>query len=248
MTRVAYSPHLVTYLDIMGFRNLIENKSPGFISKVIRLWKQETALGSESQNYHVDFKQFSDLIVVTCPINSRENVKTRPGLVFWEVQRLMFAQARLIEEGILVRGAVTVGNIVKSYREIYGPAILQAYELESRTAIFPRIVIDERILTELKRNILLRRHDFRTEMEYLSVFLHTDNKNVTFVDYLRGALSEDPEGAPRFFVKHKELIEQGLWDFRRNRRIREKYRWLQRYHNSVVQELRPKKMGKRLII
>lgn len=240
-----YSPHLVTYLDILGFRNLIEQKSPKFISGVIQLWKHETTPRKDDRHYGEDYKRFSDLIVGTCPVNSKVNAQHRPGLVFVELYRVMFAQVRMIEGGILLRGAVTVGDLVKNNREIYGPALIRAYELESQVAVVPRIVVDDRLLTEMRGNPLLRRHSFKEEMEYLSPLLRKDEEHITFVDYLNGVLPEDPDGAPIFLKKHKDLIERGLWDFRNDTRIRKKFRWLQRYHNSYVQTL-PKGMRKNL--
>jgi len=248
MRRVTYSPHLVTYLDILGFRTYIEQKSAGFISKIIRHWRHETKPDDEDRHYGEDYKQFSDLVIGTCPVNSSENIKYRPGLVFLQLYRVMFAQVRMIENGILVRGAVTIGDLVKSYRVIYGPALIRAYELESKSAVFPRIVIDDRLLKELKLNPLLRSHDFKTEMEYLRPMLQRDDKKILFLDYLGGVLPEDPDGAPEFLRKHKELIERGLWDFRHDSKIRAKYEWLQEYHNSTVERLAPRDIRKSLTI
>jgi hypothetical protein len=44
--------------------------------------------------------------------------------------------------GLLIRGAVTIGDIVHDDSIVFGPALNRAYELESQQAIYPRIILD----------------------------------------------------------------------------------------------------------
>jgi hypothetical protein len=46
------------------------------------------------------------------------------------MMRLIHAQSRLIDEGILLRGAVTVGQIVRSWGQLFGPGLIEAYEFD----------------------------------------------------------------------------------------------------------------------
>ena len=57
-------------------------------------------------------------------------------------------------QGVWVRGGVTVGNILHDDDVVFGPALNRAYELESKVAKFPRIVLDVEI-DELKYVITL---------------------------------------------------------------------------------------------
>jgi hypothetical protein len=44
--------------------------------------------------------------------------------------------------GLLIRGAITIGDIVHDDSIVFGPALNRAYELESQQAIYPRIILD----------------------------------------------------------------------------------------------------------
>src|SRR5437899_10046780 len=159
MRNLAYSPHLVTYLDILGFRNLLYTKHPNFISRSIRRVLETTrpdklTKEENEENYVV----FSDLIVHTVPINSRANTTFPTGLVYSEILGLAHAQAELIDDGLVIRGAITAGEIERSYNVVFGRGLISAYELEDKKALFPRIIIDDALLRAMKTNRLLRYH------------------------------------------------------------------------------------------
>lgn len=44
--------------------------------------------------------------------------------------------------GFFIRGAVTIGEVYHDDRSVFGPALVWAYELESKVAQNPRIIID----------------------------------------------------------------------------------------------------------
>ena len=250
MKIVSYSLHLVTYLDILGFRELIKHKSAGSISKMIRLVREAAAPDSEDKkDLKQEFEHFSDLIIITTPVYTPENITFPVGLVFAELLKLVIAQVRLIDEGILLRGALTIGNLVKSYNVIYGPGLIAAYKLEHDDAVFPRIVVDKALLKQVKTNPALRHHDYRSEIKEIRNLIRRDGDGLFFVDYLRAIESEFRENDLyfAFLDRHRELVKKGLGKFVSNKRIRRKYVWLKKYHNSTVSSF-PKDVGKSLVI
>jgi hypothetical protein len=46
----------------------------------------------------------------------------------------------------LLRGGVAEGDIIHDEEGVFGPALIRAYELESRIAMFPRVVVDEPVM------------------------------------------------------------------------------------------------------
>src|SRR5438876_10132066 len=46
----------------------------------------------------------------------------------------------------LLRGGITVGDICHDDEVVFGPGLNRAYELESKVAVVPRIVVDEEVL------------------------------------------------------------------------------------------------------
>jgi hypothetical protein len=249
MRVVSYSLHLVTYLDILGFRELIKHKSADAISKMIRLVREAAAPDSEDKKeLKQEFEHFSDLVIITTPVYSPENIAFPIGLVFAELLKLAIAQVRLIDESILVRGALTIGNLVRSYNVVYGPGLIRAYELEHDHAFFPRIVVDKLLLRELRTNPALRHHDYKTEIKEIKSLIRRDDDGLFFVDYLRAIESElrDYDSYFEFLSTHRELVKNGLRKFSDKKRIRRKYLWLRKYHNSTVSSLR-RNFGKPLI-
>lgn len=146
-----YSPHLITYIDIMGFRELVKERSPNFISRAIRQVIEATEPdGKVRKANQENYIKFSDLIVHTVPILSPANRKYREGIVFREIYGLAAAQAILVGEGLLIRGALTLGMLERSYGVLFGPGIITAYELEREQAQFPRIVVSSDLIEALK--------------------------------------------------------------------------------------------------
>jgi len=235
---LAYSPHLITYIDILGFRELVEEKSPNFISRAIRRVIQTTAPDELIRKRNREnYVNFSDLIVHTVPIFSSANKKFPDGLVFWEINHLALAQIRLIDEGLLLRGAVTIGMLERTYGVLFGPGIISAYELEREQAQFPRIVVDSDLIEALKTTPLLRAHPYKEEMEYISKFIKRDDDGVIFIDYLGGMQDEvrEPEDYFDVLEVHKKFIETNIAKFKKKKKVLSKYLWLTKYHNAVVQ-------------
>lgn len=94
-------------------------------------------------------------------------------------------QKTLASHNVWIRGAITVGktHISTSKKQIIGKAYIDAYKLESK-AIYPRVIIDEKIIQELY---------YKDEEEFIKFtpyMFHWDNTKLEkdiplFVDYLR---------------------------------------------------------------
>ncbi len=58
------------------------------------------------------------------------------------VINLAYIGALLIEKGILFRGGLTIGNIIHNENgTVFGQALIDAYQLETKSAKYPRIVL-----------------------------------------------------------------------------------------------------------
>lgn len=226
---------IVAYVDILGFRELVEMGTPGEISRTLRLVREAVRPESSTARlYQLYYQSFSDLTVIAIPLLTPANVQFQPGLLEFQLGGLIEAQAKLIRNGILLRGAVVVGSIVKSYKQLFGPAMIKAYDIERAVAKFPRIVVDDSVIREKKRNPLLQRaHDVPSHG--IGSLLRRDKDGRMFVDYLR-----QPHWQPgyRTFLKaHRNLILNQLEATKDNKNIREKYEWMAGYHNLTITEL-----------
>jgi hypothetical protein len=235
---LAYKLHLLTYLDILGFRELVKTKSPNFISHVIGRAIEWTSPDEiDRKDFQENYVNFSDLIVRAIPLESRSNLKLPYGAVYYEIKSLATAQAVLaVDEGVLLRGALVVGQLERTYKVLFGPALIAAYDLERDYARYPRIVIAPELFSSLKSNPLLRFHDYDEEMKYIAPLIKRDDDGFVFIDYLAAwkEVVDSEESYLEFLKSHKKLVENRINEFQNDGRILPKYLWLRKYHDATV--------------
>lgn len=236
-----YEPAIVTFIDILGFREQVVHEQPGAIAKKLDLLT-ELNKGNTGEDLDAKVFQFSDSIVRVRRINTEANQTSPLGLVFWELLDLVHIQTQLTRSGVFLRGGITFGDICISSDRIFGPALVQAYDLESKLSIYPRIVVDPKLLRELKKNDLLRSHGNTAiqEKTYIKDLITQADDGIWFIDYARACREEfdDPNfGYSEFLVNHKEEIVKNAKNFATLNSASGKYLWLASYHNKIVAHL-----------
>ncbi len=236
--KVEYEPMLVSYVDILGFGELVRTKTAGEISRILRVFNETTAPPNFKRDIDIpdlpeqEQVSFSDLTMTCSPLQKRGN----RGIVFNQFLRLVYAQSiLLIDEGLLIRGGIAAGQATKSYRKYFGPAVIRAYEWEQSKPGHPRIMVDPSVMREIESNPFLWMHDRDDELTAAESFLARDEDGHAYIDYLRVVLgeSEDPEWVLRM---HDQLIDKRLTLFEKNQSIRSKYEWLRVYHDRTVEK------------
>jgi hypothetical protein len=245
---VDYEVGLVTYIDILGFGELIRTKSAGEISRTIRVVKEAVQPLQFKTRFKTQFKEipdddyanFSDLSIISIPLRRTTKLPPR-GRLYSQLIHLVHAQGTLLaDEGILIRGGVTVGKLVKSWGQLFGPAIIRAYELESKIAKYPRIVVGKEVFEELAINSGLWVHDRKTDQKAVRALLRKDDDGELFIDYLRiiwDELEDPAADYQAFLTRHEALIAKCLVRYSQAPDIRMKYEWMDRYHASTVSRL-----------
>ena len=206
-----YRRSLFTFLDILGFRELIRTKTPDEIGKLLTQLREHTKPDDKTASMlEMQFQTFSDCTVRAVPLDSPSNKKHPSGILFSELLNLVHAQYRLLYDGYFMRGGVTINDIYFEGSMVFGPAMNKAYGLESEFAVYPRIVIDPVVFEAHEKEPLLRNdiHDVAAEHEYFQTLVRKDSDGIYFIDYLRGMVSEfDEEGMEfDFFAMHKDRI------------------------------------------
>jgi hypothetical protein len=246
-----YSPHLITHIDILGFRELIKHEKPNFISRTIRKLIEATAPDNDFRKANQEnYVKFSDLVIHSVPILPEATKKMRDGIVFQELWNMALAQADLVGEGVLIRGAVTIGELERTYGVLIGPGLIAAYDLEREQAQFPRIVIDPEVLRALKTTASLMHHPrYEDEIKYISDVIKRDDDGVVFIDYL-GTMQTEGETADflDFLSRHQQFIQKNITKFVNNKRVLSKYLWLKKYHNAIVKARLKRKFYKPLLV
>lgn len=239
--QVRYETSLVCHIDLLGFRQLVRQRTPGEISKVLRLFSEavepvESGIRIPELNQR-QFVAFSDLHITVIPTRRAKGFVK--GVIFNQILRLVHAQSVLFfDHGIIIRGGMAVGEAVRSYGRFFGQAIIDAYDLESQHAIFPRIVVDRSVFREIKENPAVWTHD-DAESELLAVkqLLHHDNENgLYYIDYLRVIEGEldYPESYGKYLNDFSRRVDEMLEQFNEDLGIRRKLEWMKRYHQRIL--------------
>jgi hypothetical protein len=63
--------------------------------------------------------------------------------IFYMIRELGQLCRFLLMEGMLCRGAITVGSLFHQDPLVIGPAFLEAYRLEQNVAFYPRIILSD---------------------------------------------------------------------------------------------------------
>jgi hypothetical protein len=234
-----YQKSLLTYFDILGFRELVGSATnPEQVANKLRIFSGlSQPERAEMEKWQHTFSHFSDLAVRSVPIKARDELGVEQGLLYWELLDLSYIQARLAEDGTLIRGATTVGDIYVDERLIFGPALIRAYELEHSVSSYPRIIVDSRVFERLADSAELRMPGVADQMKSLSTVLARDNDGTWFVDYLQATmhdLSPRPAAYVKFLRKHRDMVRQARDKFPELCSPAAKVGWLTTYHNRTV--------------
>lgn len=156
--------------------------------------------------------------------------------VFVLLLDIAFAIIDLAVRGFLVRGAVTIGELVHTKKYLVGPAMVKAYEMESKEAKFPRVLLDPR-LVEIAQKAHAEHHDPEDEAEYVKLFMAKDSDGKHFIDYLSWdavvrITGMDDDGYPSYLGKISAILRRGLT--KTNPGVIEKYLWI---HDQYIEAI-----------
>ncbi len=254
-TEKPYTNGIVTFLDLLGFRELLAKTPPEELSRIMNIFRSHgNPKGGHDDSFDemFEYAALSDCFFRATDADHALNTKHPTGHFFHELLSVVFIQCRLLREKLLIRGAITLGQY-RAERDkygsvLFGPAVATAYELESKHARFPRVVVDFQLIDQFWRTETLKNviHSHQMEWEdYLSNLLRRDDAGVWYVDYLRGIIGNfdyEPDGTGLFYLDHKKLIEEKInaWLEKKQTTIDsvgEKVAWLIQYHNSTMSAL-----------
>ncbi|WP_374088449.1 hypothetical protein [Methylomicrobium lacus] len=133
--------------------------------------------------------------------------------------------------------------------QIFGPAFIRAYDLESKFANYPRVVVDPLLISEFKNNNLLRNvsHSLKQESSYIKDMIRQSDDGLFFIDYLRAIVTEyeNPDLYLVFLKKHREIILESIAGLNEHNKFTEKYTWMANYHNNFIDKLKKKNKSKK---
>jgi hypothetical protein len=179
--------HLIFYIDFIGFSKATcewdEPKQAALIDLLHNLAslrsefdfrEQPTENGTTLFNIKPAITTFSDHIVISYPTEHIRKLGGDDylGTALFSAQKLIGTlAAAAMSLGLLIRGGATVGDLHHTGGVVIGKAMIEAYELESRVAIYPRIAVSRKLYsqiktTSLKNMVILEDYDGITYFNY----------------------------------------------------------------------------------
>jgi hypothetical protein len=227
---------IVAFIDILGFSNSIRTTTAQADSQLLvdrilaavsdsRQYVRQSLAGEFASNpSRWALKFFSDNLVLGFPF---EGTELSPASAAWFVMRCAQRyQLRMALNGFFLRGALTQGPICLTEDIIFGTALLECYELETKASIVPRIILAEP-LREMLAN------SFREKSDRIPADAHSaicrDIDGWWFVSYLEAAAAEGKVDWD-LVEQHKQSVLHSLSGITRHD-VLPKYGWACRYHN-----------------
>lgn len=168
-----YTERIVLFIDILGFKELVTDKSNGF-DNVNNIYEEFNMMIKESHNRFseqtrsfervtnkkygnvqgiIQFDQkyqdlifFSDCVVWTYPTDKLPKIDFY--LVLFSLCGVLgILTAVLYAKKITFRGGIAIGDIYMSGGKVFGDGLVKAYELEKK-ACYPRIVFDKKLVED----------------------------------------------------------------------------------------------------
>ena len=226
-----YEDRIVAFIDVLGFSYMV-GKSANDLARLRHLtsaldefhnlmWEWEGDVSYSS----FAFTQFSDSIVISSLADSSDS--------FEMLQQVLCGIMMLASRyGILVRGGITRGPLIHDDSLLLGPAMVEAYLLESKCAVYPRIIIDESIKLAFDENIehYVNNYTTFTQIPSQDFIFNKDVDGWWYIDYIHPSddyinLCQTVQDISDYHQDLREIIRKGLQVTAPD--VRTKYQWLE---------------------
>ncbi|WP_215843662.1 hypothetical protein HHS34_007265 [Acidithiobacillus montserratensis] len=241
-----FMPYAVAYLDILGFKNFVKeaevdvtkrDKLDLLFNKII---PRQISIAQNNKSFPSELGMkclsVSDSIVISVPVHHRYP-QNYPALIAVSIKSIQITHA-LLEMGLLVRGAIAIGNVYRSDNNILGSGYQEAVDGENK-AVHPQIVLTASAARNLSEEITARG-------ERPSFFAKNDQEQKIILNaiypqhpsYWRNTSREEwdhakhnEEAVERFRIYRQVICENLSID---DERARDKWTWFASLFNSNV--------------
>ncbi|MCF8465716.1 MAG: hypothetical protein K9G41_12790 [Flavobacteriales bacterium] len=155
---VETEPRIICFMDILGFSELINEYDTDITSTVLQDIQESFALaktqllenknlGNKEALRHMKYQTFSDNICISIPyFDNEHDFLTNFNLLSVYVRGF---QLIMMSKAIFMRGGISTGSYYADNNIIFSKGLVNAYHLESKKAIYPRVIIDNSIMEKI---------------------------------------------------------------------------------------------------
>lgn len=226
-----YEKYIVAHIDILGCKNILHDKesSEALLNKLKKIYSDAPKAinelnesvrkefdkikdGFECSDFNIETKIFSDNICIYLKYPNSEEKHFLYVACFLQI--IAYYQYYSISEyGLLLRGAINIGNFYGDDKFVIGPALSESYEKETNEAIAPRILIckdlkEDFFLKEKREDLPFTRKDFDKNL-FIDYLIYTQQRGKNQKELLfkhRNILIENFKKAKEYKNKVKILL------------------------------------------
>jgi hypothetical protein len=236
-----YENRVTIFIDVLGFKQILKatlnidgtdnEKKINELESVLLLIREIMDLDASEKPFSesMQITQFSDSIVISFKEDEEDEV-------FYTLANLQNLVINLVWRGIICRGGVSYGKLVHNEKMVFGPALVEAYETESKAALYPRIILDKTIIKIGIKNNGFDNGASEVQKAILNL-LSKDTDDMYYIDYFlkaQGELDDPALDMPRYIDELRDIIEKGIKNGKKAPDIKVKYGWMKNKFNTMV--------------
>ncbi len=139
--------YIIAFLDVLGTKEKVKNN---LTETLEQLWLINHFIRKEIYNQtDIIFRTFSDNYFIAIETD-RDNIAVNFNRIANIVGNLHSRCLRVYN--VLLRGAITYGEMHIDEYSILGDALIKGYQMEQKDAIYPRIIVDKALVNNDKVN------------------------------------------------------------------------------------------------
>ncbi|POS00675.1 hypothetical protein Q361_1324 [Flavobacterium croceum DSM 17960] len=254
-TKLKYEQRIVAFIDILGFKEIVKQSEKDTakiellfsVLEYIKDWETSekwnlkfVEIEEDAQKKGVDkfdirgktnSTSFSDSIVVSVKTDNNINEMTSTLIV-----NLAYIGSVLMEQGILIRGGITIGDIIHNEKgTVFGQGLIEAYMLEAKSAIYPRIILSDKLIKELNYPLEQKKnrypyHQYIDRFEDGCVGFHQMNYYQVIDSWTEMTIEKMTSSLSNV----RKVIIQGLDISFESPEIFKKYIWLKEQYEKLI--------------
>ena len=180
----------VLFWDVLGVRSMAVGADRAVHLVAIREAVQQASdrAGTEDPGMTHASTWFTDNVVIGTPLTGWQDFEQALGFTQINVSYMILL---LLQAGYLSRGAITFGEHYMDERFVFGPALIEAVEIEESTK-WPRVALSDEA-AELNREAVRRYYGDPDASPQARELVVDDHDAVVFVDHLGVWLTEEDD-------------------------------------------------------
>lgn len=237
-----YEERILAFIDVLGFSESIKNTIING-QEVIEETKKIDNLLNNIQ-WHLNYNKenfdqmlqnskitshFSDSIIISY-------LMTEESGIFQILLDILYICTTALHDNFLLRGSIVCDKIYHKENKIFGPALVKAYEIENKMAIYPRIVLDDGIV-EIAKKYYSINHDAEMEVDFIKKLVSLDFDGLHYINYFDAIESELDGGIeemPSYLENLRSVIKK--MEAVQNISVRAKYLWIKEKYNNTIKK------------